>query len=323
VQSEQELGAGGGPPDSAFYRRWEIAGGAHQDRFSLSYVGASADFDNQLPPGTHILNAPDPPHCLVNRSTKFLAVRAALHHMHVWLRDGVPPPAAPRVEFAGGQIARDAFGNALGGLRLPHVEAPVARYAGDFASSCAPLAGLTEFFDAATLAALYSDRAGYEAALREATDRAVQAGFILPADANTWYCADDYDFGGELAFTPFRDCDADGAEDPVDNCPHRPNPGQSDLGGTASASADGIGDACQCGDVSGNGIANGQDAHAIRRHGVGAEPNPLFVAPQHCDVTGNGVCNGQDANALQREALGVEPNPLFGQYACESAQGDL
>ena len=89
-----------------------------------------------------------------------------------------------------------------------------------------------------------------------------------------------------------------------DNCPFVANPGQEDSGGLATSTPDGIGDACQCGDVTGNGIVNGQDANVIQRHGIGAEPNPLFVVPGNCDVTGNDQCNGQDANAVKRAALG-------------------
>ena len=105
-----------------------------------------------------------------------------------------------------------------------------------------------------------------------------------------------------------------------DNCPSIANPDQLDDGGINTTTPDGIGNACQCGDVTGNGIVNGQDANAIKRHGLGLEPNPMFVVPGNCDVTGNGACNGQDANAVKREALGGEPNPLFGQN-CHNALG--
>jgi hypothetical protein len=97
------------------------------------------------------------------------------------------------------------------------------------------------------------------------------------------------------------------------------NPGQEDDGGINTEEADGIGNACQCGDVTGNGIVNGQDANAIKRHGLHLEPNPLFVVPGNCDVSGNGACNGQDANAVKRVALGLQ-SPSFGQR-CHSAIG--
>jgi acyl-homoserine lactone acylase PvdQ len=115
------------------------------------------------------------------------------------------------------------------------------------------------------------------------------------------------------------DTDGDGRNDDADNCPFVANPGQEDSGGIATTTPDGIGDACQCGDVTGNGIVNGQDANAIQRHGIGALPNPLFAVPGNCDVTGNGQCNGQDANAVKRVALG-QSSPQFGQR-CHNATG--
>ncbi len=116
-----------------------------------------------------------------------------------------------------------------------------------------------------------------------------------------------------------EDGDGDGRGDICDNCLFVANPGQEDSGGITTTEPDDIGDACQCGDVTGNGIVNGQDANAIKRHALGAEPNPLFAVPGNCDVSGNGECNGQDANAVKRAALG-QSNPLFGQN-CHNAIG--
>ncbi len=114
------------------------------------------------------------------------------------------------------------------------------------------------------------------------------------------------------------DVDLDGVDNELDNCPLIAND-QADRGGINTGAPDGIGDACQCGDVSGNGMVNGQDANAIKRHGLGIEPNPLFAMPGNCDVTGGGTCDGQDANAVKRAALGLE-SPNFGQN-CHNATG--
>jgi hypothetical protein len=119
------------------------------------------------------------------------------------------------------------------------------------------------------------------------------------------------------------DADGDGLPDACDNCPFVSNPGQEDTGGINSSEPDGIGNACQCGDVTGNGIVNGQDTNAIKRHGLGLAPNPTFVVAGNCDVSGNDACNGQDANAVKRAALGigVTENPLFGQR-CHNMTGE-
>jgi hypothetical protein len=118
--------------------------------------------------------------------------------------------------------------------------------------------------------------------------------------------------------TPATDLDFDRDADGIgrcDNCAIRANADQRDTGGVGSAAPDGIGDACQCGDVTGNGIVDAQDALAIQRKTMGLSPNPLFAVPEHCDVTGNGVCNGQDANAVRQAALG-SPSSL---QHCQSA----
>jgi hypothetical protein len=111
-----------------------------------------------------------------------------------------------------------------------------------------------------------------------------------------------------------RECD--GAINSCDVCPFVSDPDQRDTGGIATSTPDGIGNACQCGDVTGNGIVNGQDAIAIKRYALGL-PSPTFLVPGNCDVTGNGACNGQDANAVKRIALG-QSSPGFGQH-CPNA----
>jgi hypothetical protein len=101
---------------------------------------------------------------------------------------GTPPPTAPRLETSAGplvSILRDVNGNALGGIRTPQVEVPVATLSGEgqTGSLFCLLFGTTVVFDDTKLASLYADHEAYVSAFNEATDRAVRAGFILPADA--------------------------------------------------------------------------------------------------------------------------------------------
>jgi uncharacterized repeat protein (TIGR03806 family) len=60
------------------------------------------------------------------------------------------------------------------------------------------------------------------------------------------------------------DSDDDTRADASDNCPRTANTSQSDAGGLNSAGADGIGDACQCGDVNGDGRADAADFVPLR-----------------------------------------------------------
>jgi hypothetical protein len=86
----------------------------------------------------------------------------------------------PRAEFDQlGLPARDQHGNAMGGLRLPPLDVPVATYA---ATTCG-LFGATVAFDPVTLSGLYPSHEDYVTRMQAATDRTVAAGFLLPNDA--------------------------------------------------------------------------------------------------------------------------------------------
>ncbi|HTC80432.1 MAG TPA: alpha/beta hydrolase domain-containing protein, partial [Acidimicrobiia bacterium] len=80
-------------------------------------------------------------------------------------------------------LRRDRHGNALGGLRLPALDVPVATYRGEFTDGAG---GNTRAFDRSTLAALYPTHDAYVAKIRAAADAAVAGGFMLPADRDEW-----------------------------------------------------------------------------------------------------------------------------------------
>jgi hypothetical protein len=79
---------------------------------------------------------------------------------------------------------RDSFGNALGGIRLAEHAVPIAVNDGvNSGAGFCFLYGSHIDFDVATLAALYPRHSDYVSAFREATRESVEAGFILPGDA--------------------------------------------------------------------------------------------------------------------------------------------
>jgi hypothetical protein len=89
---------------------------------------------------------------------------------------------------AAGSIARDGYGNALGGVRLPELDVPTATLSGVGNNSVVPpnfcvLFGTTAPFDAATLQSLYPRRSTYLVKFTKAVAHAVAAGYLLPYDA--------------------------------------------------------------------------------------------------------------------------------------------
>jgi len=122
----------------------------------------------------------------INDGPGHWVAKAAISALDAWVRSGIAPSAAPRlqVDAEATGFEQDAQGNALGGIRSPYVDAPVAVLSGlgQGAGFC-DLFGTTRLFDDAELAALYPDRDAYTTAIDEATDAAVSAGFLLPADA--------------------------------------------------------------------------------------------------------------------------------------------
>lgn len=113
---------------------------------------------------------------------------AAVHALHRWLVEGTPPPVMPRIIVTGEPpaIERGEHGIAKGGIRLPAVEVPTAsvRGASDDGDMAVGLLGSCLPFDAATLRALYPDHDAYVAAFEAAARHGVEAGFLLPRDAD-------------------------------------------------------------------------------------------------------------------------------------------
>jgi hypothetical protein len=177
-------------PDSARFRLWEVAGTAHADTYTL-VVGASdvgnspsvADIVVTASPIPGILDCDKP----INSGPQHFVLNAAFAALNRWVREGIPAPSAPRLQVTGSppDIARDPRGNALGGIRTAHVDAPIAALSGSgqTGGSFCRIFGTTAPFDDATLATLYPSHAAYVSAVNQATDRAVRAGFVLAPDA--------------------------------------------------------------------------------------------------------------------------------------------
>jgi hypothetical protein len=158
-------------PDGDRVRTWEVAGTAHSDATYLRRLNQQGTRQFK---GFFDLSEVIP---LANDGPQRFVMRAALHALRDWVA-GRPPPTAEPLQVVDGAIVRDEHGNALGGVRTPPLDVPAATHTGEGT----PLGSSTPF-TTDQLGALYGNRDAYLAAYRAATDAAVEAGFILAADA--------------------------------------------------------------------------------------------------------------------------------------------
>jgi len=181
-------------PDSDLVRSWEVPGTAHADAYNLgigdtddgSGAGDSALFDAMITPPTSIYGGVISCDRPINAGPHTYVLRAALAALGDWAEDGTLPPATPQVDIdAAGALVLDQFGNATGGIRTPHLDAPIAVLSGSGQSgeSFCGLFGVTQPFTAEQIVATYPSHDAFVATWNSSADAAEAAGWILPADA--------------------------------------------------------------------------------------------------------------------------------------------
>jgi hypothetical protein len=165
-ESEAQVFTSNQQPDSKSLVIWESAGASHiggvaGDRFGLPDTRCRGSF------------AP--------------AQRAVWHHMRRWHEEDVTPPSQPRLERASdGWVARDEHGNAVGGIRWPHVAVPLGVHRAEPPEEGrADLMGTTTPFDLETVSKLYGSFEDYEKRFADSVLDLVATGVVLPEDADS------------------------------------------------------------------------------------------------------------------------------------------
>ncbi len=177
-----------------WFRLWEVAGSSHYDYYGLA-IGPS-DTGNgegavknlaamQNPTRTPVggFNCAVP----INTGGTHWALDAAVHWLNKWVVDGRPPPRAPFLATSHVSpvvFKLDPNGNAIGGVRTPQVDAPIAALGsqGNSGGFCF-LFGSTVPYDTPHLASLYRSHAQFVSAWARAVQQDRAHGFLLPADA--------------------------------------------------------------------------------------------------------------------------------------------
>lgn len=180
-------------PDNRLLRVWEIAGAAHADNYTIQV----APIDSGSASIKHLVAAYAPTDKLMGQQLDHYinfgpqhhyVVQAALAALTAWVRTGAAPPSAPPLQARDAEHPApvlDAHGIAVGGVRTPWVDVPMARTSG-ITTQQSPMSsrfGCGEPFDNATLRRLYPGGADeYLRGFTHALDAAVESGFILAAD---------------------------------------------------------------------------------------------------------------------------------------------
>ena len=173
-------------PNSRF-RLYEIAGAAHID--SAAYAGLPSLQEQAatgvMPQGTvdwPITARCDPDIPLASSPVMTYTFDAVLASLEEWVRKGIAPPKATRIELKDGAVALDEFGNGLGGVRNPYVDVPNGTYTttSPGPGTCREL-GHKIPFDAARMQTLYGT--SYASKLMQAVIRLVQEKWLTEPDS--------------------------------------------------------------------------------------------------------------------------------------------
>lgn len=173
-------------PDNDRLRTWEMTGTAHVDHY---------DIDLTINP-VLLRDVPDyPPQVCVkpaNDGQERYVLQAGLRALRSWAGGGAAPShgAQMRIAASGTDYERDAFGNAVGGIRTPSVDVPTSTLSGigNVAADGSPVSfcqlfGTTTPFTDAQLDALYSGHGDYASQVAASAKIAQRQGFLLPVDA--------------------------------------------------------------------------------------------------------------------------------------------
>ncbi len=167
VNSEFEAGpvANTGAVDTATFRIWEVAGTPHAPSPITSDDGGWTANPLVLQP----------------------LQDAALRAIQRWLVDGIAPAHQPRIEVERGRparIPRDELGNAIGGIRLPELAAPLREYRGvSFGTGRPPLMGSSRALPVEVVHGLYPSQDVYTRQWCAAVDDLVERGVLRQEDA--------------------------------------------------------------------------------------------------------------------------------------------
>ena len=175
------------------YRLYEVAGGAHADGAFYSYEPSVADLKKIGSPYAYLASWPfhnqcEPEMLLMKTPINTYVLDAALANLTRWVRDGVTPPKAARISVENGgtpqaRVVRDQYGNAVGGVRTPYLDVPIATYhTTTKGEGFCPELGRADTFDWARLASVHGTPQNYASKVAQSVDRLVRERWLTESD---------------------------------------------------------------------------------------------------------------------------------------------
>jgi hypothetical protein len=178
------------------FRQYEVAGASHMDNRVYRFIPALAEEakagadtkgeTNAWPfPGGEGCEPQIPITSVYLMSYTF---HAAFMNLDTWVRKGIAPPKGQPIQITGtgpdAKVAMDQFGNALGGVRSPYVDVPVATYVPNAAGpmgTCRQL-GYKVPFEFSKLDSMYGSAKNYASKVNQSVDRLVKERYLTESD---------------------------------------------------------------------------------------------------------------------------------------------
>jgi hypothetical protein len=175
------------------YRLYEVAGAGHID--GSAYAGFPALADQAAAgnlqgtaewPFTALCEPPIP---LLDTPIMRVVFDAAFENLDRWVKKGIAPPKAPRLELKDpgtpqASIVVDAQGHGIGGVRTPYIDVPAASFATNSPGpgTCREM-GRRFAFDETRLQELYGTEKSYSARVSQSADRLLKDRWLTEGDA--------------------------------------------------------------------------------------------------------------------------------------------
>jgi hypothetical protein len=163
-----------------------MAGTSHVDQYFFDT--STPILERDIPNGNFSFFSCTQPY---NDGQEHYVLDAAMSALTRWATGGAAPAHSAQlvVNGSGTDYERDAFGNAVGGIRTPSVDVPVSALSGIGNTPTPPapalsfcfLFGTTKPFTSAQLKALYPTHGDYVNRVAAAAGLARRQGFLLPA----------------------------------------------------------------------------------------------------------------------------------------------